>query len=62
MWSDWISHSVIIPLSFMKGGSGMGRKHTHLVVVGFVQLQCEFYACLHLFEYWCKSLCHSISL
>lgn len=63
MWSDCISPSVIIPLAFVKGGLGMGRKHTHLVMVVFVQLQCEFfYACLHLFEYWCKSLHHNIGL
>lgn len=50
---------MIIPLAFVKGDSGMCRKHTHLVMVVFVQLQCEFFhACLRLYECWFKSLQH----
>lgn len=53
------SDSVIIPLAFVKEDSGMCRKHSHLVMVVFVQLQFGFfYACLLLFECWCKSLQH----
>lgn len=53
------SDSVIIPLAFVKEDSGMCRKHSHLVMAVFVQLQFGFfYACLLLFECWCKSLQH----